>query len=471
MTLLESAHTDIELLITVLSKALGLELAVFDNQGRLVTSTVTYLQHKGHDTHTRFVEGVLASGNVLAFEPGHMDLCAGCRFQDRCPATAEILQSIGAESPHPLGVLSLSSFTDEGRTRLTQHRDMFLGMLRETCKLIAAIVAHEQPECPRVRRLEWGSLVSFEDIKGDSRAICALKETAQHVARGPSTVLLMGETGTGKELLARAIHNRSPRADGPFVAVNCAGIPETLLESELFGYEEGAFTGARKGGKPGRLDLAQKGTLFLDEIGDMPLHLQAKLLRVLQERSIERVGGTGPIPIDVRLIAATNKNIEDLVDRGLFRQDLYYRINVIPLSIPPLRERPEDIEVLASFFLTKYRQAVRGRAAGFTQVAMDCLKQYSWPGNVRELENAVEYATNMETGPLVEREHLPPRLRSVPLCVDNPVSLEERVKDYERRIIGQTLDKYGWDLNGKADAARELGIGIRTLYRKLAEKE
>ncbi|MGE5484819.1 MAG: sigma-54 interaction domain-containing protein [Ignavibacteriales bacterium] len=471
---LESAQPDIQMFITVLSKALALEMAVFNSRGRLVASTAAYLQHKGHDTHAPFVEGVLAHGNVLAFEPGHMDLCTGCRFQDRCPATAEILQSIWGEGGRPLGVLSLSSFTEEGRTRLTEHRDTFLDLLKEASNLIATMVAHElreQPECPRGRRPEWGSHVSFDDIKGNSRAMCALKETARHVARSPSTLLLYGETGTGKELLARAIHHESPRKDGPFVAVNCAGIPESLLESELFGYEEGAFTGARKGGKPGRLDLAQRGTLFLDEIGDMPLHLQSKLLRVLQERAIERVGGIGLIPIDIRLIAATNKDIEDLAAQGLFRRDLYYRINVIPLRIPPLRDRLEDIETLAVFFLDKYQAVARGRVNGFTRDAMECLQGYNWPGNVRELENAVEYAMNMETGPFIQRGNLPPRLQSAPSCADSQVSLEALVKDYERRVISQALDRHGWGLNGKAAAARELGIGMRTLYRKLAGKK
>lgn len=465
---LESAQPSIQLLVTVLSKVLGLEMAVFNSQGRLVTSTATYLRRKGHNTHAPFVEGVMANGNALVFEPGHMDLCAGCRFQDRCPATAEILQSVAGFGGRPLGVLSLSSFTDEGRSRLTQQRDMFLDLLKETSDLVAAMTAHGEPECERARKHEWGSSVSFDDIRGNSRVICALKEAARHIARSPSTVLLSGETGTGKELFARAIHQESMRRDAPFVAVNCAGIPDSLLESELFGYEEGAFTGARKGGKPGRLDLAQRGTLFLDEIGDMPLHLQAKLLRVLQERAIERVGGIGLIPIDVRLIAATNKNIDDMVGRGLFRQDLYYRINVIPLIIPPLRNRPEDIEMLATFFLDKYEPVAHGPIGGFTCDAMKCLQDYDWPGNVRELENAVEYAMNMASGPLIGREDFPPRLRPKSL---RGTPLETLVKEYEREIISKTLDKHGWSLKGKANAARELGIGVRTLYRKLSGKE
>lgn len=474
MTPLETVQPTIQRLITVLSKVLEIDLAVIDIEYHLVASTGTYLEHKGQSVHAPFVQEVLAHGKTLVFEPGRMPPCAGCRFQDRCPATAEILSSIRADRMPPLGVLSLSSFTHDGRYRLTQQCEMFLDILSEASNLIAEIAAHERTQggaqTPKTKRITRGNCearISFDDIKGDSEAMRGLKDTARRIARSSSTVLLTGETGTGKELLARAIHYHSDRRDSPFVAINCAGIPECLLESELFGYEEGAFTGARKGGKPGRFELAQGGTLFLDEIGDMPLHLQSKLLRVLQERAIQRVGGTGLIPIDVRLIAATNKNIEDMVEQGTFRRDLYYRINVIPLSVPPLRERPGDVEKLALFFLDKYRHVALRELGGFTSEAMDLLESYDWPGNVRELENAVEYAVNMETSTLIRKESLPPNLGRIPIRASHLLPLKTRVRDFERRMITEALDRHGWDLEGKAQAARELGIGIRTLYRKL----
>lgn len=470
MTRLEMAQPTIERLLRILSKALDLDLAVIDHEYHLVASTGTYKEHKGPSVHAPFVEEVLSSGRVLVFEPGRMPPCVGCRFQDHCPATAEILNSIG-EQARLLGVLSLTSFTSEGRCRLTQHREVFLDILNDTSSLISSLVATGS-ECRLVVDTRtprgWGSRISFDDIRGKSEAMLNLKNTARRIARSSSTILITGETGTGKEMLARAIHHQSERRDGPFVAINCAGIPDSLLESELFGYDQGAFTGARKGGKPGRFEIANGGTLFLDEIGDMPLCLQSKVLRVLQERAIERIGGTNLIPIDIRLIAATNKTIEDMVLEGSFRRDLYYRINVIPLGIPPLRERTGDIEELASFFLDKYRHIALSNLHGFSSEAMDLLKCYDWPGNIRELENAVEYAVNMETTNLIRRESLPILKMA---RGSGGLTLEARVRGFEKRTITEALDRYGWDLEGKTRAAKDLGIGIRTLYRKIKESD
>ena len=471
MTGLEAAQPAIERFLTILSKALDLDLAVIDSEYHLVASTGAYAQTKGQSVHAPFVEEVLSSGNVLVFEPGHMSSCTGCRFQDNCPATAEILNSISGQHAAHLGVLALTSFTNEGRCRLTQHWEDFLDILNEASRLISSLVGSgleiSGPGAYKRAIRSWGSHISFDDIKGNSRAMLDLKETARRISRSSSNVLLIGETGTGKELLARAIHHESGRRDGPFVAINCAGIPDSLLESELFGYEQGAFTGARKSGKPGRFEIAQGGTLFLDEIGDMPLHLQSKLLRVLQERAIERVGGTTLVPVDVRLMAATNRNLEAMVEEGSFRRDLFYRINVIPLGLPPLRERPGDTKELAMFFLEKYQHIATSRLVGFTSESMDLLQRYDWPGNLRELENAVEFAVNMETTSLIRRESLPPKIREGNAREDR--SLKLRVMECERNAITEALERYGWDLDGKTRAAKHLGIGIRTLYRKMKE--
>lgn len=306
---------------------------------------------------------------------------------------------------------------------------------------------------------------SLNLIKGNSPEIKLLKEKITKIANSSSTVLISGETGTGKELIARALHYSSNRAAFPFISINCASIPENLLESELFGYDEGGFTGAKRSGKPGRFELANGGTILLDEIGELPKYMQAKLLRVLQERIIERIGGIRSIDIDVRIIAATNQNICEMVEKKDFRADLYYRLNVIPLSICPLRDRKDDIELLAIHFLKKYSKKLNKNIEGFAQDTLTILSSYDWPGNVRELENIIEYATNFETEHIISPQSLPEAF----LVNRNSYSLDmkPKVKNVEFKIIKATLDKYGWDVRGKTLAAKELGIGLRTLYRKI----
>ena len=312
---------------------------------------------------------------------------------------------------------------------------------------------------------------TFDDIIGDSLAIRQVKEQSLRVAGGNSTVLITGESGTGKEIFARAIHTASPRESGPFISVNCGAIPETLLESELFGYEGGAFTGAKKEGKAGKFELANEGTIFLDEIGEMPLHLQVKLLHVLQNREVERVGGSKKIPVDVRIIAASNRDLEQMMQENNFRKDLYFRLSVIPLHIPPLKERREDIPALVQMCLTKYASMLNKKFTGIDPEAMDYLLKYNWPGNVRELENAVEYAVNMAGGDSITLESLPPRVRQVRVeeafKVEAP--LKDQVRDYERMILHEYLNRYGSTYEGKNEIADKLEISRATLYRKLSE--
>ncbi|MDD4569812.1 MAG: sigma 54-interacting transcriptional regulator [Tepidanaerobacteraceae bacterium] len=234
---------------------------------------------------------------------------------------------------------------------------------------------------------------TFADIVYKSSAMNDLIEKAAKIAKTNSAILIIGESGTGKELLAQSIHNASNRKNAPFIAINCAALSETLLESELFGYEEGAFTGARKGGKKGLFEMADRGTIFLDEIGDAPLSIQTKLLRVLQEKEIMRISGEKVIPVDVRVIAATNKDLLDLIEKSSFRKDLYYRLNVLPLSVPPLRERKDDIVILLKLFLKKYAVRENIRMPKPDNDIINILKKYPWPGNIRELENLAEYVT------------------------------------------------------------------------------
>lgn len=310
---------------------------------------------------------------------------------------------------------------------------------------------------------------SFHEILGTSKAIREIKDQAGKVARSQSTVLITGESGTGKGLFARSIHYVSDRKEHPFVTVNCGAIPDTLLESELFGYEPGAFTGANRTGKVGKFELANGGTLFLDEIGDLSFHLQVKLLHVLQHREIERIGGKRTIPIDVRIIAATHRNLEQMMKAGEFREDLYFRLHVIPLHIPSLRERKEDILPLLDYALRKYTQIIDKNIYGFTEEALNCLKSYDWPGNIRELENAVEYAVNMEIGESITLDALPKRLRQAQRPLPSSLSLKEQLEVVEREIIQSQLTQTGYSLQGKRDAARLLGISESTLYRRIRE--
>ncbi|MFU8793979.1 MAG: sigma 54-interacting transcriptional regulator [Dethiobacteria bacterium] len=312
---------------------------------------------------------------------------------------------------------------------------------------------------------------TFDDIIGESLAIGNVKEQALKVAGGNSTVLITGESGTGKEIFARAIHKASPREEGPFISVNCGAIPETLLESELFGYEGGAFTGARKEGKAGKFELASDGTIFLDEIGEMPLHLQVKLLHVLQNREVERVGGSKKIPVDVRIIAASNRDLEKMMQEGNFRKDLYFRLSVIPLHIPPLKDRREDIPALVKSCLAKYGPMLNKHFSDIEPEAMECLLRYNWPGNVRELENALEYAVNMAGGDLITYSSLPPRVKNIEkeTIARVDASLKEKVRDYERMILQDYLDRFGDTYEGKSDIADKLEISRATLYRKLSE--
>lgn len=321
-----------------------------------------------------------------------------------------------------------------------------------------------------IRTLE--AKYSFADIVGESEEMKVAIEQAKLAAKTPATILLRGESGTGKELFAHAIHNASDRKYNKFIRVNCAAIPETLLESELFGYEEGAFSGARRGGKRGLFEEANNGSIFLDEIGELSASTQAKLLRVLQEREIVRVGGTKPIPINVRVIAATNVNLEKAIAEGAFREDLYYRLNRMPIYIPPLRARKEDIPALCRRLIQKLNQDYGRNVEGVTDEAMAKLLAYDWPGNVRELENVLGRAMIFMKfhEVMIDAAHLPPLASpsSVPAhrveMEEEIRPLEEMVSRYEASLIEQALRRHR---GNKTAAARALGISVRNLYYKL----
>ena len=299
---------------------------------------------------------------------------------------------------------------------------------------------------------------SFSDILGKSKAIRENIHMAQRYSRVNSNVLIVGETGTGKELFAHSIHQASSRSDQPFVALNCAALPENLLESELFGYEAGAFSGAAKGGKIGLFELAHRGTIFLDEIGEIPITLQAKLLRVLQEKEIRRIGSTSVHPIDVRVVSATNINIEEKIRNGQFRSDLYYRLNLLDISIPPLRERREDVQELVDFYLTRFACEMGKRIPTVTSEAAQLLMQYDWPGNVRELRNVCERLIVLNDSDFVSAE----LLRQLKIFRESkarePVILPE--EQMEDTVYSRLKPK-----KKKKELAEELGVSRTTLWR------
>ena len=438
-------------------------------------------------------------------EPGYIEdsrdseLCRRCAGRHSCQELATLGQPIFCQG-QVVGVIGVVAFSADQRRRLkdrSEHLHNFLSRmagLLESKLMLTQALQEEERRNREVRENHISSSshspITFADIIGQSTALVRAKGLAEKVAASPSTVLIRGESGTGKEMFARAIHSAGPRAETPFVAVNCTSIPESLLESELFGYDPGAFTGARRGGKIGKFELAQEGSLFLDEIGDLPLHLQPKLLRVLQERCIERVGGTKSIPIDVRIIAATHHNLEELIENGSFRSDLYYRLNVIPLAIPPLRQREGDLLFLSRFFIDKYSNLLRRRTRELSAEALELLRRHHWPGNVRELENAIEYAVNLAPGSVITPADLPPYLRGEKANGTNGYStaetaaalsagaydevpagatLEQMLANYESQILNHCLDAYGTSAEAKAQIAQRLGISLATLYRRLAK--
>ncbi len=434
---------------------LPLGMAVVNQQGRLVLANNQYCELLGLEPEkilglpirevvpfTRLPE-VLRSGERI--------VDSGFRFREHTLFLSEI------PIKHDRSTLGGLSKILSKETLAGQNLDDLL----ERFQLLEGRLHFFKEELQELRRTAF----PFDDIVGETAELKRLKQMAQRVARGEANVLITGDSGTGKGLFAQAIHATSPRNSEPFIKINCAAIPENLLESELFGYEEGAFTGAVRGGRPGKFELAQGGTIFLDEIGDMPLAMQAKILRVLQEKEFERVGGTKTLNVDVRILAATHRDLPQMIEQQKFRLDLYYRLAVINLHIPPLRERPEDIQPLVERMLNKLNLKYGLRVKGVAPCVEERLIAYNWPGNVRELENVLEHAFNFldEGDEIVAPEHLPPALLAR-ASRDCGFGLNEAVAEAESEAIRQALRLAK---GNKQEAARLLGIHPSGLYQKL----
>ena len=467
---------------TAITAALDLETEIIDENLMIIGGTGRYREKTGSYEEDGDLECGLVYADCLRtgreyinFNPEHDEF-----YDARENELAEICCPIRTDDK-VLGLIGLIAFTEEQRNIMIHKTLELRTFLQSMAELIAGkyIVSQKNITLQNTvsSLLESQSVhASFDSIISRSTAMEKIKKRALQVASSNSTVLITGESGTGKGLLARAIHKESPRCSKPFVSVNCAAIPETLLESELFGYERGAFTGAEKNGKLGKFQLADKGTLFLDEIGDMPLHLQVKLLSCLQNRQVDPVGAVRPVDVDVRIIAATNKDLEEMIRQNQFREDLYFRLNVIPLYIPPLRERPEDISMLVQHIIMKFSMAMGKAVTGIEADAMDVLLSYSWPGNIREVENVIEYAINMEQSDTITVDSLPEKLVRKNKHVNSGsgtgmmhISLKTQLDSAEKQILRECLNQTGWNLEGKRQAAEQLGISESTLYRRLKQ--
>ncbi|HEY3368251.1 MAG TPA: sigma 54-interacting transcriptional regulator [Symbiobacteriaceae bacterium] len=420
------------------------------------------------------VDAVLeaVSDGVLVVRPG--GAVAGLN-----PAAARILaiteqKAIGQEAAAVLGtdrLLHIGSAFDNEEVRVQTPRGRLhyvasgraLGDSDGHTGIVLALKSMQEARA-LVHSLTRPQGMGFADITSSSKLMADVIRLAQAACRVDATVLLQGESGTGKEIFARAIHSESGRGQGPFVPINCAALPETLLESELFGYEEGSFTGAKRGGKQGIFEFAHGGTVFLDEVGELPGHLQAKLLRALQEGRVRRVGGREEIPVDVRVLAATNRNLRSMVADRQFRDDLYYRLNVIPIVIPPLRERQEDIDALSDHMINKWSARMGREAPALSAEARRRLHEYPWPGNVRELENAVERALALTLGPEIGPEQL--MLEGAAGTGPTPAAqgtLRERLAEVERQILADMMTRTG----SARRAAQALDVSHTTILNKL----
>lgn len=566
MTQLENVRSGIEHFVSAAAEAFRVEAAIFNQECSLFYCTPTYLKKKGNAVHYAFIQDVIVNGSVLVTEPGKMPACIGCRFNEHCPSTMEILCCIHSGT-EVAGVISFTSFTKEGQKRISENTEVYLNAITklssligeylqqfsegsaaaDTEKLIESLMSLcEQPLLltdPNGVVLRYNSLAdkvlkfcnvsstslrqifsedmarritsgndlfekkasigentakvttrsiysqnhlhsilvrlsnefyenlpesgAFERLIGSSRAFVHIQNLIKRVADNPTPILITGETGTGKELVARSFHEQSRRNKYPFVAINCSSIPENLFESELFGYEEGSFTGAKKGGKMGRIEMAQGGTLFLDELGEMPLSVQPKLLRVLQEYELERVGSTKKIHLDIRIVAATNRDLREMIKEGKFREDLFYRISVINVKLPPLRDRKEDIIPISLNYLERLKTKMTTPLRTISHEAEQAFLNYSWPGNIRELQNVVEYAANLCDSDTLTLADLPEHMRGLEECPDTEKQKETPLPDSQEKQILDLLSAYGHTLESKKKIAADLGISLRTLYRKL----
>lgn len=449
---------------------------ILDDESSLRTALFRVLDRKGLNVITA---NKIEEAKILSQGDTHIDLAiVDLNLPDG--DGIEFMTYLKSMSPATEVIILTGHATIESAIRATQKGAFHFVTkpfnLEELMSLIEKALTHKKLQLENQQlRSELNKKYKFDQIIGDSESIQNVLRLIERIADSDSTVLVTGESGTGKELMAKAIHYNSPRATGPFIPINCGAIPSELLESELFGHVKGAFTGAIAN-RVGRFEMADGGTIFLDEIGDLEPSLQVKLLRALQERSFEPVGSTKTVSVNVRVIAATNLNLEQAVENGRFREDLYYRLNVIPLAVPALRERRTDIPLLLNHFMEIFSKAKGRGLTGIASDALDCLVNYPWPGNIRELENLVERMTILKGHGVIDISDVPPKYRSgkptsaevgeldIP---DSGMDFNSAVDAYENALILKALEKTGWNRN---QAASLLRLNRTTLVEKIKKK-
>ncbi|WP_257346692.1 sigma 54-interacting transcriptional regulator [Pseudalkalibacillus decolorationis] len=459
-----------------LAEILGLDVSIIDHNNIRVAGTGLHRQLIGKPVPKgSFFETILKTGRpgIIFDRREGSKKCRNCIFNKQCTELATVGFPI-IKKNKPVGVIGFIGFTSRQKKMIVEHSGSLSKYLQNISTLFENKLSledcqfHEQAPVPP-------KSYTFDSIIGTNAKFQSLIEKARKISKSPSSVLIRGENGTGKELLAQAIHYGRTGINKPFISVNCGAIPEHLLESELFGYDGGAFTGAKRQGKEGKFELANNGTIFLDEIGDLPLSMQSKLLRVLQEKYIERIGGNQIIPLDVRVIAATNKDLESMVKKGTFREDLYYRINVIPLHVMPLRERRDDIPLLLAHYTGKYSLILDRGIPGMNPMLEKWLMNYDWPGNIRHLQNVVEYMMNMNETDLLDFDDLPEYMKEDIIIkpetqLEESMGLTELVSECERNILLKHISSDSSNID-KEEIAKKLNISLTTLYRKLGKHQ
>lgn len=471
---LQQIQPFIQAYVHAIAAILNAVVTVVDRDLVRIGGTSLYADRLGEQlTHAPFFQAVIRSGKPAALINAKIDNeCTACEQKNNCPELADIAYPIYCENK-VAGVIGIVAFNKTERDNLLKNRDKLEEALKYLSMLIESKLSTLQHSQVLENQLDEVIKINNEELQcggfiGKNKKITELLEFARKVSNSDSTVLIRGESGTGKEVLAKFLHTCSDRRQKLMISINCGAIPEQLVESELFGYEGGAFTGANKHGHIGKFELADGSTLFLDEIGEMPLPVQTKLLRVLQERKVQRIGGKKSIPINVRILCATNQDLLELVEKRMFRLDLFYRLNVIPMNIPALRERKDDIPLFVAEFISRYNKKLRKQITGVSPEVLDVFCNYDWPGNVRDLKNIIEYLANIVEEGIVQLSDLPNHFF---LHGKNPGthrSLKALLSDQEKHILETMLHNASTAQDKKAVAER-LGISLATLYRKITE--
>ncbi|SBW06505.1 conserved hypothetical protein [uncultured delta proteobacterium] len=466
-----NAWEPLQPLLEVVARMFSVEAVVIDSSGVCVAGSGPYKEAVGirAPEGTALAHSLSSGGQTMVLNPREDTACLECSQRDTCRDQANYTAPVEIDGTI-VGAVQIVAFDQEQRMALLERAEGTFFLIAQCILLLW----RTKKLTPASRAAAAPDEQSLADLVGNSPAMLYLKESILKAASANGPVLITGESGTGKELVATAIHNNSGHRSGPFVPVNCGALPESLMESELFGYAPGAFSGAKSGGEKGLWEQADGGTIFLDEISELPLALQVKLLRTIQDGQIRRVGGGKFTRVNARVIAATNRDLREQVRRGAFREDLFYRLNVIPVPVPPLRERREDIRALATHFIVRQSSHLDSRMVVVDQQLMRRFMEYHWPGNVRELKNFIEYGIHFSKDSTITWDLLAGHFDAGPVVL--PETAKGRLKkvrtDVAADLVRAAVAKYGLSVTGKKAAAKELGISLATLYRALArEKE